>query len=85
MMPPAPTRITVPHGVPGPAASTSASRRYMLSRPGVSEDQGEAHYLWRAVDQAGNVLDILVQNRRNKAADKKLLARGAIQTSHYEP
>ncbi|MGW1848796.1 IS6 family transposase, partial [Streptomyces sp. NPDC001966] len=29
---------------------------------------GELKYLWRAVDQDGNVLDILVQNRRDKAA-----------------
>ncbi|MEU1107084.1 IS6 family transposase, partial [Streptomyces tibetensis] len=28
---------------------------------------GELKYLWRAVDQDGNVLDILVQNRRDKA------------------
>ena len=38
---------------------------------------GETHYLWRAVDQDGNVLDILVQSQRNaKAAArffKKLL------------
>jgi putative transposase len=27
--------------------------------------QGESHYLWRAVDQDGNVLDILVTARRN--------------------
>src|SRR5438128_10117808 len=27
---------------------------------------GKKHYLWRAVDQDGNVLDILVQSRRNK-------------------
>ena len=25
---------------------------------------GKTHYLWRAVDQEGNVLDILVQRRR---------------------
>ena len=39
--------------------------------------QPVAHYLWRAVDQDGNVLDILVQSQRNaKAATrffKKLL------------
>jgi putative transposase len=29
---------------------------------------GRLQYLWRAVDQDGNVLDILVQNRRDKAA-----------------
>jgi transposase-like protein len=32
---------------------------------------GERHYLWRAVDQDDNVLDILVQRRRNKRAAKK--------------
>src|SRR5262245_47248747 len=32
---------------------------------------GERHYLWRAVDQEDNVLDILVQRRRNKQAAKK--------------
>jgi putative transposase len=26
----------------------------------------QRHYLWRAVDQEGNVLDILIQRRRNK-------------------
>jgi putative transposase len=30
--------------------------------------RGKLHYLWRAVDQHGNVLDALVQNRRNKKA-----------------
>ena len=29
---------------------------------------GRLHYLWRAVDQHGNVLDILVQSRRNAKA-----------------
>ena len=29
------------------------------------------HYLWRAVDQDGNVLNILVQSRRNKKAAKR--------------
>ncbi len=32
---------------------------------------GQVHYLWRAVDQDGQVLDILVQRKRNKpAADR---------------
>jgi putative transposase len=30
-----------------------------------SKINGKEHYLWRAVDQDGNVLDILVQSRRN--------------------
>ena len=36
---------------------------------------GKRHYLWRAVDQAGNVLDILVQSRRNQAAAKKVFRK----------
>jgi len=32
---------------------------------------GRLHYLWRAVDQDGDVLDILVQTRRDKKAAKK--------------
>ncbi len=37
--------------------------------------KGEQHYLWRAVDQDGNVLDILVQRRRDKQAAKKFFRR----------
>ncbi len=36
---------------------------------------GKQQYLWRAVDQEGNVLDILVQSRRNKAAARKFFRR----------
>jgi putative transposase len=36
---------------------------------------GERHYLWRAVDQDGNVLDILVQSWRNKKAAKKFFRK----------
>jgi putative transposase len=32
---------------------------------------GQPHYLWRAVDQHGVVLDILVQERRNATAAKR--------------
>ena len=32
-------------------------------------------YLWRAVDDEGEVLDVLVQKRRNKHAAPKLLRR----------
>ena len=35
-------------------------------------------YLWRAVDSEGEVLDILVQSRRNKKAALKLENGGAI-------
>src|SRR5258708_2847860 len=36
---------------------------------------GRLHYLWRAVDQDGDVLDILVQSRRDKKAAKKFFRR----------
>lgn len=32
---------------------------------------GETHYLWRAVDQDGDVLEIMVQRRRNALAAKR--------------
>jgi putative transposase len=33
--------------------------------------RGKLHYLWRAVDQAGNVFDILVQSRSDAKAAKR--------------
>jgi putative transposase len=36
---------------------------------------GKKHWLWRAVDQHGAVLDILVQSRRNAKAAKRLLQK----------
>jgi putative transposase len=36
---------------------------------------GQKHWLWRAVDQHGAVLDILVQSRRNAKAAKRLLRK----------
>jgi putative transposase len=36
---------------------------------------GKRHYLCRAVDQDNNVLDILVQSRRNKKAAKKFFRK----------
>ena len=36
---------------------------------------GTIHYLWRAVDQHGNVLDILVQSRRNATAAKRFFRK----------
>jgi putative transposase len=46
--------------------------------------QGERHYLWRAVDQDDNVLDILVQSRRNKQATKKFF-RKLLKGLQYVP
>jgi putative transposase len=38
--------------------------------------RGKLHYLWRAVDQHGNVLDVLVQSHRNKKAAKHEILPG---------
>src|SRR4030095_15570275 len=46
--------------------------------------RGEHHYLWRAVDQDGNVLDILVQRRRGKKAAKKFF-RKLLKGLSYVP
>ena len=45
---------------------------------------GKLHYLWRAVDQDGNVLDILVQSRRNKRAALKFF-RKLLKGCQYVP
>ena len=41
----------------------------------VTTTAGEKHWLWRAVDQDGFVLDVLVQSRRDKRAAKRLLRK----------
>jgi putative transposase len=45
---------------------------------------GERHYLWRAVDQEGTGLDIVVQSRRNKQAAKKFF-RKLLKDLTYVP
>ncbi len=37
--------------------------------------QGQRHYLWRAVDQDGDVIDILVQSRRDRRAAKRFIRK----------
>ena len=37
--------------------------------------RGRKHWLWRAVDQCGFVLDVLVQNRRDRAAAQRLMRK----------
>ena len=37
--------------------------------------QGEQQYLWRAVDRGGNVIDILMQRRRNRQAAERFFRR----------
>ena len=45
---------------------------------------GKRCYLWRAVDQDGNVLDVLVQSRRNAKAAKKFF-RKLLKGLRYVP
>src|SRR3954470_12894339 len=45
---------------------------------------GKKHWLWRAVDQDGIVLDVLVQSRRDKGAAKRLL-RKLLKTQRRPP
>lgn len=37
--------------------------------------KGKQHWLWRAVDQNGYVLDVLVQSRRNTKAAERLMRK----------
>jgi len=46
--------------------------------------RGKRHWLWRAVDQNGIVLDILVQERRDQAAAERFLLR-VLGSCEYEP
>jgi len=46
--------------------------------------RGERHYLWRAVDQDGDVIDILVQRRRSANAAKRFF-RKLLQGQGSEP
>src|SRR6476660_6377030 len=45
---------------------------------------GRKHWLWRAVDQDGVVLDILVQERRNQEAAESFLRR-VVEGQGYQP
>ncbi len=46
--------------------------------------KGKHHYLWRAVDQDGHTLDILMQNRRNRHAAKHFF-RKLLKGLRYSP
>jgi putative transposase len=45
---------------------------------------GKSMYLWRAVDYEGEVLDVLVQSRRNKQAALKLM-RKLLKSQGFAP
>src|SRR5918995_5218940 len=65
----------------GPAIARRLRRRRPKPGPRWHLDEmavriaGERMYLWRAVDDEGEVLDVLVQRRRDKAAARKLMRK----------
>jgi hypothetical protein len=82
---------TEARGFPGPAQfdlALAAHAEFIICNQSIDEVfltiNGERHYLWRAVDQDGNVLDILVQRRRNKQAAKKFF-RKLLKGCQYVP
>src|SRR5919199_2015466 len=74
----------------GPRYATDLRRR--RARPGdkwyldevLLKIRGKRHWLWRAVDQDGIVLDLLVQERRDQAAAERFL-RHLLRSCEYEP
>ena len=46
---------------------------------------GEHQYLWRAVDQDGDTIDILVQPRRNKRSRRSLLPSSTQRSRRRTP
>jgi putative transposase len=58
----------------------------VLSLPGevFLKINGKTHYLWRAVDQHGNVLDILVTSHRDKQAALRFF-RKVLKRCRYVP
>ena len=46
--------------------------------------QGEQHYLWRAVDQDGEVVNVFLQKRRDGNAAKRFFRR-LLRKHRYEP
>ena len=45
---------------------------------------GKQHYLWRAVDQDGEVVDVYLQSRRDGTAAKRFFKR-LLKSHHQEP
>ena len=72
-----PTPISCAVGAPAPATNGTSTRSS-------SKINGKIHYLWRAVDQHGNMLDVLVSARRNAKAAKRFF-RKLLKGLQYVP
>ena len=70
-------------GVPSSGRKYACRLRHRQPRPGdrwhldevFVQINGRRQYLWRAVDQDGNVVDILVQPRRDAKAAKRFIRK----------
>lgn len=79
-------------GAPGSGQAYANQLRRRRPRPGDKwytdevflKINGRLQYLWRAVDQDGNVLDILVQSKRNTQAAKRFFRR-LLKEYEYVP
>ena len=74
----------------GPKFATSLRRKhrgygdtFFIDEVFVKID-GKQHYLWRAVDQDGEVIDVYLQKRRDGAAAKRFFKR-LLKKHHDEP
>jgi transposase-like protein len=67
-----------------PARKARTPWRRLAFRWGLSADQGRLQYLWRAVDQDGEGLDILVKRPRRKQAAEKFF-RKLLKGLQYIP
>jgi transposase-like protein len=67
----------------------SINRHIYIDEPALALDEmavnigGKRHYLWRAVDDEGKVLDLIVQRRRDNAAALRLIKR--LRNQPVEP
>ena len=74
----------------GPQIAAKLRRRRAAASPRWHLDEmvcsinGERAYLWRAVDDEGEVLDLVMQKRRDTGAALKLLKR-LLRNQHVEP
>jgi hypothetical protein len=55
--------------------ATAEDYALLMVRPQCRRSSEPLHALWRAVDAEGEVLDVLVQTRRNKRAALKLMRK----------
>jgi hypothetical protein len=65
------------------AVAPSTTATALSAVPVVLKIAGVKHWLWRAVDHTGVVLDVLVQRRRDKRLLRKLL--WLIVSHHVQP